>query len=82
MDLKLYKKAKNSGSLVTTKVGPATVLVGIPVFDPHTGEPASPQFDQFNLKLLDDAMTPLQEQLDLLKELRADVAALLLAPGK
>ncbi len=77
MDLKLYKAAKASGTLATMKVGPATVLVGIPTFDPHTGAPAPVQFEQLNLQAIDEAIAPLQEQLAALQELRADVEKLL-----
>lgn len=81
MDLKNYVEDKKNNRINLGKVGDA-YFISKKQFDVDSGEPKTPQVEAIDLKQVEENITTLQQQIDLLNQLKADLLALDAKPEK
>lgn len=74
MNAKMFAEAKAAGLVTVAKLTEDTVVVSCPQFNPATGQPVDPVYEQFSLKELErqvqasrDALAALEDFLSTLK---------------
>jgi len=77
LDITKYVDQKVAGLVSLFKIGPKSVAVSTPRYDPSTGEQLDADLSTFNLENIDKDLATLDGNRAALAALRADVAATL-----